>query len=229
MEKAHVVAHRETNSTSSEEYLVLHSNHEETNTKIILHAIHATYIGAVSIVICSQSIYRCTGPSFASPSRYTCTVHLFIHWTRGKTYITQEVYSSVHTVCPVETWPACSDDFSGCDTVSTFHIHVKGTAFRLMMQQSEYFQPLGSMDEQLEISRHQMKVGKAFVGRMHDEQGQSLNELRCKMAKSQRKVPVKKLPIIEDSFAFAYTLSTHDLETSNQIFPTVTRCSQLWL
>jgi len=45
---------------------------------------------------------------------------------------------------------------SGGDTASTFYGNGKGIKFRLIMQQSEYFQTLGSMGQQLEISREDM-------------------------------------------------------------------------
>jgi len=100
---------------------------------------------------CMHSGYRRTKPSFPSPSIYTCTVHLLLHWTRWKICITQghTMYGLLKPSRLVVIIPMyCT---SG-NTVSTFHGHGKGIAFRLMMQKSEYFQHLRAMGEHLEFS-----------------------------------------------------------------------------
>jgi hypothetical protein len=195
-----------------------------------------------------QSRNRLPDPSFASPSIYTGSIHLLFHWTRGK-------HASLKRFIPVQT---LYDQLKpsqlvvmipmfyiiGCDMVSTFHGHGKGAAFPLMIQQSEHVQPLWSIrvSSWKSADIRWMYAWPSFVVYMVNRVGESLNELRCKMSSSQRKVLVgKKLPPTVCCICCLHTTNTWSrnkqtrLSNSYQMQPVVamrwmstTNCSPIW-
>jgi len=90
--------------TSSEEYIVLHSNHEETDTRIILHAIHEADLGADTLLSTVQ-IQTCWSFFCITVKIYMHSSSIFPLGTRENMHYStaQDIYSSIHIVWPVET------------------------------------------------------------------------------------------------------------------------------
>lgn len=182
----------------------LHSNQEEADTRMILHAIYAANNGTTNIVVNSpdtdvlvllvhhrpvikaQQIFMLTGREgkHSDLTRYIPVHVLFTKLTTNQLGILLPVYC-----------------LTGCDTVSAFHGHGKRKAFRIMTSKANKFQAMTDLGMG-PLTRAQKEACTQFIGLMYGQTDcNSLNHLRVQKASHSRsKMPAKKLPPTDNSF-----------------------------
>ena len=191
------------------------SNQEEADTRIILHAVAAADDGAQTIVVCSPDTDVLV--LLVHHRQAIKTKEIFFLTGRDGRHTQLTRYIPVHTIYDTLTTEQQTILLSvycvtGCDTVSSFFGHGKRTAFRIMMQKADQFQPLGLLgsDEQ-NISKDVEMAATKFVGYMYGKTNcMSLNALRCQKT-GQRNIQGKKLPPTEDAFSLHLLRSAYQL------------------
>ena len=187
-----------------EECLQLKSDHEEADTRLVCHAVHAANIGAQSVVIQSPDIdvlvlllhHR---GSIPAEQIYFATGHEGKH-TSLKHFI--PVHTLYELISPAkQSVIMAMYCLTGCDTVSFFFGHGNAKAFRLMQQHAEDFQALQFLGSNPDITDEERSTCTRFISMMYGQKCDSLNAVRCKLAQSERRQIVgKKLPLTDDSF-----------------------------
>ena len=183
----------------------LTSNHEEADTKLILHTFHAantgakTDTGAKTIVISSPDtdvlvlliIHRV---SIAADKIYLLTGHISNHTRR---------YIPIHTIFDTLSRSQLNIllqiyCITGCDTVSGFYGHGKARAFNILLKHAEILQEMKELGSSLTISSECKKASIRFICLLYGKDKTCLDTLRCEMA--NKNILGKKLPPTNDSF-----------------------------
>ena len=180
---------------------ICEEDHEEADTRLVLHAKLAATKGAKRIVIKSpdtdvlmlllhhrrkihaREIYLCTGRIGANSDmrRYIPVHHLYRLIPRDVRAILLEVYC-----------------LTGCDTTSSFYFHGKTKAFTIMNENAakhKHLQDLGTSP----IGNSVASV--KFVAQLYGSHNcDSLNEVREKKAASKKPIPMSRMPPTNNSF-----------------------------
>ena len=201
---------RITKSTVVNKVRLLTSNHEEADTKLILHAVYAADIGAKNVVVSSpdtdvlvlllghrasigaDNIYLLTGNVSNHTKQYIPIHGIFDALTRNQHNILMQVYC-----------------ISGCDTVSGFYGHGKAKAFNVLMKHATVLQPMADIGSTLHINNESKKASTRFVCLVYGKDETCLNKLRCDMA--NKNILGKKLPPTNDSFMLHLQRAAHQL------------------
>lgn len=192
-----------TKSRPSSAVVDLYSNQEESDTRIVLHAVYAAK-HCNNLVICSPDtdvLVLLLHHRLSIPAR-----NVFFMTGRTGKHADQTRFIPVHTLFEKLTpqqlailMPVYC--LTGCDTVSSFHGHGKRMAYRLVMQKSIYYQALSTLGENPFPSEREKLAATHFVGDLYgDSSCASLNKLRA-LKVSKKTISPKKLPPTDDSFA----------------------------
>ena len=186
------------------ECLELRSNHEEADTRIVCHAVHATRNGAQTLVINSPDtdvlvllLHHRTAISAGQ---------IFFATGRDGKHISLKRFVPVHVLHQLLSSSQMAVMLAiycltGCDTVSFFFGHGKARAFQLLRKNSEQFQALKFFGSKQSITKEEKSACCRFLCMLYGHSSDSLNDVRCKFAKSQkREIVGKKLPPTDDSF-----------------------------
>ena len=198
----------------------LHSNHEEADTRIVCHAIYAAKAGAQTIVIQSPDtdiLVLLLHHRSAIPAKniFFSTGHEGKH-TSMKRFIPVHTLYKLISPCQIAVLLSIYT-LTGCDTVSFFFGHGKATAFQLMQKHAEQLQDLEFLGSTSDISPEQQAACSKFVSLMYGHTSDSLNAVRCKMARSKkRQIVGKKLPPTEDSFFLHVKRTVYQLRVWRQ-------------
>ncbi len=211
----------------------LRSSQEEADTRIVLHSVAAAEAGADTIVVRSPDTdvlvlllhHRAV---IKAKEVFFLTGREGKH-TQLRRYIPiHSIYELLSTSQHRILLPVYC--LTGCDTVSSFHGHGKRTAFRVMMQKAEHFQPLAMLGSEESVPEDVEVCAMKFVGAMYGKAScTSLNALRCEKA-GKKNLQGKKLPPTEDSFHLhllrcAYQLSIwRQADVSMAVLPAPTVC-----
>jgi len=180
----------------------LQSNHEEADTRIILHASYAQKTGSDCIVISSpdtdvlllllhhhkaigaNEVYMSTGRSgIHTDSKRLIPIHSLYNT------LSQEQHNVMLTLYCL----------TGCDTTSSFYGKGKRKAFKLLMQHSSKYQSLQDMGEEASLSSTQYSACVVFLADLYSSNGcTTLNAIRC--TKALNSVAPKNLPPTDNSF-----------------------------
>ena len=177
------------------------SNHEEADTKLVLHSCYSSNFGAKRIVVSSpdtdvpvlqlhhfievdaKELYFLTGHYGAQTSmRHYILIH-GLHKKMKK--------EELNVMLPVYA-------ITGCDTVSGFYGHGKTKTFNLMRQHSDKFKQLSMLGTSSRIPSPVFRACIEFVSLLYGMKVTSLNELRC--LKTEKGLSGKKLSPTKDSF-----------------------------
>lgn len=191
-------------ASAAEECYDLHSNQEESDTRIVLHAIHAARKGANPIVVHSPDtdvLVLLLHHRAAIPAREI----FFATGQEGR-------HASLKRLIPVHTlYNLLSRDqlsvmltmycLTGCDTVSSLFGKGKAAPFRLMQNYAEDFQALAELGTHSGVSAAEKAASQRFVCKIYGHDGESLNTLRGTLAgREDRQTTGRKLPPTENSF-----------------------------
>jgi hypothetical protein len=190
----------------------LFSNHEEANTRMLLHAIHAnTRIGDMNvkgrIIIKSPDtdvLFLCIHffPSMRNTKELWFKTGTVTRTKDGRRYL------PVHDICHIHA-------LTGCDTTCSFFGIGKKTVLKTLKDNIDEFADLSKLC--LLDSETSIDVSRNCVARLYDQKGKmksahdNLNRLRVKISK-QKDVSLAKLPPCEASFV------QHVLRASRQTY-----------
>lgn len=190
----------------------LFSNHEEANTRMLLHAIHAdARFGDMNvkgrIIIKSPDtdvLLLCIHffPSMRNTKELWFKTGTVTRTKDGRRYL------PVHDICHIQGPLVCKllpavHALTGCDTTSSFFGIGKKTVLKTLKDNIDEFADLNKLC--LLDSETSIDVSRNFVARLYDQKGKmksahdNLNRLRVKIAK-QKDVSLAKLPPCEASF-----------------------------
>ena len=205
-EKAYAMFNREhaEDISDKERCAQLYSNQEETDTRIVLHAIFVANNGVKNLVIQSPDTDVLVLLIHYHSAIYACEIYFATGQARKHASLKR--YIPIHTLYDI-LYPHqhvvmlpiyC---LTGCDTVSAFYGHGKATAFRLIMQKAEQFEVLKTLGTRPYITSQEITLTMRLVCKIYGYCSDSLNDLRCKLASDRKARRVgKKLPPTEDSF-----------------------------
>ncbi len=188
---------------SCKEVASLKSNHEEADTRMLLHAAYAADNGANCIVINSPDtdvlvLLLHHRPNIHCGQIFFWTGRVSVH-TDLRRFI--PVDSLLEEMTPEQrniVLPVYC--LTGCDTCSFFYGKGKRTVFKALVRKAEHFQSLADLGSApVKLSKVQTRVCTAFVGGLYGHSNcSSLNQIRCEKAK--KSVKPRNMPPCDNSF-----------------------------
>ena len=175
----------------------LTSNHEEADTRILLHAKHASSESEAPILLRSPDTDVLVLAVFLC-SREQLPLLFRVQKKKAWSYInvTSIADSLGHIVCEGLLGMHA---FSGCDSTSRFAGHGKKTAMKLLVDNDEYCQAMQTLGENFEPDAETLtQTEKAICHTYHSAQCSNTNDVRSQKWNRQT-TDITKLPPCHDS------------------------------
>ena len=158
----------------------LECNHEEADTRIVLHAkhanspvvIHADNTDVMVLLICHS---RLLGTTYMKRSRGSKAI--IIQLDKIKEKLLKELPSGITAQDFLKSL-SCVHALTGCDSVSAFSGKGKGKAFKLMMENERHVRALVDLGSSWELSDETLKNIEEFVCELYGKKCNDVGLLR---------------------------------------------------
>jgi len=195
----------------------LYSTQEEADTRLLLHAIHASQNHSRVIIRYDDTdvmillIYYCSLGQLSE--------EVFMHAGHSGKNVTNERYVPIHTIAEKLTEDVCSiipavHALSGCDTNSSLHGLGKWTVYNVITKTAKDMEGLVHYEDRDEF----LVSARRFVLLLHGKNAKcqaSLDDLRYHLATTTDK-PANQLPPSEDAFEQHVLRAQYQVQIWNQ-------------
>ena len=172
-------------SEASAEIPALNSGHEEADTRLLLHGIHAAEQGSQTVIICSPDtdVLVITLPIAIAHQPAVFGFDTGTGNYRRLVNVTNMAKSLGAPICQAMPFLHA---FTGCDTISAFHNKGKKKAVDVLKKDAELQDVFGSIHLTLPVPSEAQQKVENFVCRLYSAKANTVNGARYELYKNGR-------------------------------------------